>query len=225
MGLHDVDKTADTRGVPKPNADDNVLDRLAHGTTQAQNAQEAGTNGLKVLERQIVAVQGGVNKAIFGFYGTANKFGLKVAQDGIDVISALESQLVFNSERDVLKVLKTGTLTMLTQNVSSGNEVTRTLTVDFSDAYGDEANGDTPAVLAYGKYGSSDYFLWAGIRLFSYAIGAGTGVTHYGEELFSVDVNTSTATFTAKYLNGAGGGPVATNTYLIKYFIFVNSVS
>lgn len=34
MALYDIDKTSDTRLTPALNADDNVMDRLAHNTTQ-----------------------------------------------------------------------------------------------------------------------------------------------------------------------------------------------
>lgn len=109
MSLHDIDKGGVRRKLPSPNADDSITQRYAHGTVQNQNSQEeAQADGLKFLERQIIARQDGFNKAAFGFYGEANKFGLKVAEDGKDVLTAGDDELVFNSEQNVFKIVLDG---------------------------------------------------------------------------------------------------------------------
>lgn len=73
-------------------------------------------------ERQIIAVQDGFNKAIFGFYGDANKFGFKVAQDGFDVLTATDDQLIFNSEQNMFKIAKvvTGTYSLTGTDITNG---------------------------------------------------------------------------------------------------------
>lgn len=141
MSLFDVDKKSDNgqRLNPAPNSNDEMADRLAHGTTQNHNAgEEAQADGLKLKERQILAVQDGFNKAVFGFYGDANKFGLKVAKDGFDVLTAVNADLVFNSEQNVFKIVQTGTIT-----------VTKPAGVYTGDATVTHNLGFTPSVMAF----------------------------------------------------------------------------
>ena len=129
MSLHDVDKDGINRNNPTPNADDNILDRLAHGTTQNQNSiEEAEADGLKFLERQVIAKQDGVNKAVFGFLDSSNKFGLKVAPDGLDVLTASDDELIFNSEQNVFKIVDTGTTTISVPDpFNTGTTLTETI--------------------------------------------------------------------------------------------------
>jgi hypothetical protein len=107
MSLHDVDKTNPNRITAVLNSADDVQQRMAQGTNQIQNAGEEDDSGLRTLERQILAVQDGTNKAVMGFYGDANKFGFKVAKDGIDVLTAGPLELIFNSENNVFKIVDT----------------------------------------------------------------------------------------------------------------------
>lgn len=132
MALHDVSKSDDGRKVPRPNANDDIHQRYAHGTVQNQNSQEdPQADGLKFLERQIIAKQGGFNKAAFGFYGAANKFGLKVADDGVDVLTATDDQLIFNSEQNVFKILATDTSTFSIPATTTGSQLISNLQPDF----------------------------------------------------------------------------------------------
>jgi hypothetical protein len=118
MSLHDISKNDPMRSLPKPNTNDNVTNRLAHGTTQNHNAgEQAIGDGLKFKERQILARQSGTNKAVYGFLESTNEFGLKVAKPGIDVLTAEDIDLIFDSENNVFKVLDTGII------VTSGNSV------------------------------------------------------------------------------------------------------
>jgi hypothetical protein len=100
-----------------------------------------------MLERQIIAVQDGNNKAAFGFYGVANKFGLKVAEDGVDVLPASDDQLVFNSEQNVFKIVD-GPLTIdvslpaNSQTGAGGANATATTTINHNLGY-------LPVVLAF----------------------------------------------------------------------------
>ena len=49
-----------------------------------------------------------------------NGFEMKISKLGIDVTSATNDQLIFNSSQNVLKVVSTGTVTLPTYNVTSG---------------------------------------------------------------------------------------------------------
>ena len=113
MGLHDIDKQTGGRVAPQPNTNDDVQQRMAQGTSGVQNTSDLDeVDGLQFRERQIIAVQDGENKAAFGFYGSANKFGLKVAEDGVDVLTAANDELIFNSEFNTFKIVSTGVITL-----------------------------------------------------------------------------------------------------------------
>lgn len=149
MSLHDIDKGGVRRKLPSPNASDSIVQRYAHGTVQNQNSQEeAEADGLKFLERQIIARQSGFNKAIFGFSGEANKFGLRVAEDGKDVLTASDDELLFNSEQNVFKVVNSGSVTTsgftATAPGASGyrQTISAVATVNHNLGY-------VPAVIAY----------------------------------------------------------------------------
>jgi len=49
MSLHDVDKQSDNRANPRPNADDGVVNRMAHNTSGNTNR----TAGLGVKQRMV----------------------------------------------------------------------------------------------------------------------------------------------------------------------------
>lgn len=151
MSLHDIDKNNSNRITPLLNSADDVQQRMAQGTNGVQNTNDVDeVDGLQFRERQIIAVQDGENKAAFGFYGTANKFGLKVAEDGVDVLTAADSQLIFNSEQNVFKIVKSGTATLTPSNTGSPLYTVAnggyTLTVNFDDI------GGTPGVVAFFQY-------------------------------------------------------------------------
>lgn len=105
MSLIYTDKDNASRSNPSLNVDDNVSDRLAHGTTQAQNSiNDVDVDRLSIQERQILAINNNVNKAVFGFLEDGS-FGFKVAPDGTDVLTASDSELIFNSSQNVFKIV------------------------------------------------------------------------------------------------------------------------
>lgn len=128
MALHDIDKNHSRRLTPSPNQNDQVSQRMAAGTTQHQNSgEQADDDGLRILERQILAKQDGENKAVFGFYGVANKFGLKVAKAGADVLTAGDSDLIFNSEQNLFKIITSSSVTFAVASLTSGSTTTQTV--------------------------------------------------------------------------------------------------
>jgi len=157
MSLHDVDKTSSNRITSILNSADDVQQRMAQGTSQVQNAGEEESDGLRTLERQIMAVQDGTNKAVFGFYGTANKFGFKVAEDGVDVLTASDDQLLFNSEQNVFKIVKIGTSATPSATVSkAGTNQYGVATNSTTIAHG---LGYIPAVIAYAYDNSASTYV------------------------------------------------------------------
>ncbi len=109
--LHDVSKDSDSRSIPIPNVDDSLSQRMAHGTTQVQHNAE-GTSfdtRLAVQERRIIGVKNGVNKALFGFNDNA-EFFFKIAPDGVDVLTASDSELYLNSANNTFKIVEVPTI-------------------------------------------------------------------------------------------------------------------
>lgn len=59
-------------------------------------------------------------RVIMGRIGTGvNDYGLKVSRSGVDVTTATNDQLVFNSSQDVFKIVQTGTI-VLSQGAFTG---------------------------------------------------------------------------------------------------------
>lgn len=210
MSLHDIDKTSDSRTAPLPNSNDDVSQRMAQGTGSVQNTNDVDeVDGLQFRERQIVAVQDGENKAAFGFYGAANKFGLKVAKDGYDVLTAADSELVFNSEQNVFKIVQTGTASMPALSTGipgAGN---------FLSAYGSKVIshnlGYKPAILAYLSFDNTYY------QALPYNIHAGTGGSAYW---LTVNVLTTDSTvFFEQYITAYGPAGSGWGTYTVKYYL------
>lgn len=136
VSLHDIDKTNSNRITPILNSADDVSQRMAQGTNGVQNTNDLDeVDGLQFRERQIVAVQDGENKAAFGFYGAANKFGLKVAQDGFDVLTAADDELIFNSEQNTFKIVKIVYTTLADFSLTTGAGVWADTTVTTDTAH------------------------------------------------------------------------------------------
>lgn len=219
MSLHDVDKNHSKRMNPKPNSVDEIQQRMAHGTTQNQNSQEVALDdGLKFKERQILAVQDGFEKAIFGFYGDAGKFGLKVAQDGVNVTEATNDQLVFNSEQNTFKIIDSGSTSLDSTNVSNNSSGTRTASIDITSL----GLSMAPVVVAYAQFGSGQS-PWVQIDLdqFSQSVSA---ITLSAFEERTQGVTNTTITFTARYYNSSGVTQ-ATTAYTIKYYILQETIA
>lgn len=208
--LHDIDKTGDNRLNSTPNNDDKVIDRLAHGTTQNQNSgEEAQADGLKFLERQIIAKQDGVNKAVFGFFGEANKFGLKVAEDGVDVLTASDDGLIFNSEQNVFKIVVSSTAA---QSVPSlAQDVTDTLTVPHNLGY-------IPAVIVFLNGTGSTYLTANRYYPLPQSVSVKVGATYYPGIIYNFNVDSTNIYFTVT--NSSAATPITDiGTANWKYYL------
>jgi hypothetical protein len=148
MSIHDIDKQTGGRVAPQPNTNDDVQQRMAQGTNQVQNSVEGEDDrGLRTLERQILAVQDGTNKAVMGFYGEDNKFGLKVAKDGYDVLTAKPSDLIFNSENNVFKIVASGEASV-TKPAADTSETVEVNLEEYSSYF---ESGSYPIALVYSE--------------------------------------------------------------------------
>lgn len=76
---------------------------------------------------------------IIAYIDSNNRPVFKISNDGVDVTTAANDQLIFNSQQDVLKVVATGTISIAGANASS----TRTSTLSIP------ALADIPAYIAF----------------------------------------------------------------------------
>lgn len=204
ISLHDIDKNNGGRIVPTPNSNDDVMQRMAQGTGQVQNSGEEETDGLRFQERQILAVQDGVNKAAFGFYGAANKFGFKVAEDGTDVLEADDDQLIFNSEQNVFKIKSTDTVILSAPAAGSAYST-----------YIEHGLSYVPVVFVYTKQPNDTTFTPTPNISFT---GAGTLYQR-------ADVFLSTTRLTFQVENSASVGGSDLGTWTFKYYILQETVN
>lgn len=153
MSLHDVDKNSTDRSNPTPNSDDNIADgqRMAHQTASShyKPISSISTARLQQVGKTFIANDGGTNKAIFGFNPALNLWGSFVAKDGIDVMKNTDpSQLIFNSNQDVFKIVKSLSVGFpgVTATVGVGSTVNVTAASAIIIPHG---LGYIPAFIAY----------------------------------------------------------------------------
>lgn len=193
------------------------MPEITHTGQQAVQSISGGLAFEQDNDRIIGRENSGLPRLLILADGT--QFVMKVSEEGVDVTTATDSQLIFNSGQNILQVAYSDSIIMPTQQISSGNSVTRSVTAPFP------LQAERPAIIAYGKgAGSSLSFFWAGTKLLTWGVGAGTGVTIYRAEVYEMDIGQSSVTFTAEYLNGDGAAATA-QTYTITYYVMQQSIS
>jgi hypothetical protein len=89
--------------------------KLLGGTSDLSSAiNDMNTNLLELQGRERVQIfkdDQGVRRVLLG-KGADGFYGLKVSQTGNDVYSAADDDLIFNSDQNMFKIVKTGTLTV-----------------------------------------------------------------------------------------------------------------
>lgn len=159
MTLFDVDKTSADRGTPDPNRPDQLLSDSVknHGTLSVNPVTNATPSKVTVRTKnnQVAINDGNQDIAIFGQqadgsinlkYFDANGIGLaqfgkfadgtialKVAKSGIEVSSATNDQLIFNSSQDVFKIV--GKYTASFSFTTSAGETTASATITHNLGY------------------------------------------------------------------------------------------
>lgn len=106
MALHDVDKSADKRLSPKPNASDDVMNRMAHKTISTTYRSTDLKQRLNFDQSQIQTYDG--DNTLSSFYGydldVAENPVFKIAKPGFDAKTGTDAQMVFNSERNTFTI-------------------------------------------------------------------------------------------------------------------------
>lgn len=113
MAIHLVDKNSRDRSSPTPN----VADKLNPGSQGAIGSlstvfQTPGAqNPARIAFKNNIIIsydENNVPNAIIGFNADLSTTVIKIAQPGINVLTATDSQLVFNSEQDTFKIIDKG---------------------------------------------------------------------------------------------------------------------
>jgi hypothetical protein len=113
MAIHDVDKNNGDRLSPMPNSHDALGQRLANGTLSINPRTGAsGTNAFTQTKNGRLLVNDGTTNRIVVGAQSDGTFGMKVSQPGNDVLTAPNSNMVFNSSQDVFKIVAKGTTTI-----------------------------------------------------------------------------------------------------------------
>ena len=211
MSLHNVDKTNDNRKDPQLNQNDHVDKRMAHGTTQIHNKTEADTStgSLSFLERQILAQESGVNKAVFGFLDESDTFGLKVAKEGYNVLTATDDQLIFNSTQNVFKIVQKGTASLTIPAVTGATTFQTTINHNL---------GYTPIPLVFEGTGPSYLALPVSHGLTT------SGLFVAANAIFYYDVSSSTLNINANTGQNAGN-PSYSGTFQFTYYLLQETVT
>lgn len=136
MSLVDADKNLDDRSNPALNADDNVLKRDAHETI-GTTYRRTGSNVKPTLVLQQGTIQSydanGLVNMFFGYKPSlsATRPVLRIAKDGFDATTTDSSNLVFNSENNVFKIVLTGTTSITAPVSGASSTVTVTHNLGF----------------------------------------------------------------------------------------------
>lgn len=201
MSLCDVGRDGSDRTETEVNAPDMILDgaRMAHQTVSShyQPTGDGSTAKLRQVGKTIIANDGTTNKASFGYNPALNSWGTFVADDGTDVMTNTDlDKLVFNSNQNVFKIVKTFTIHN-TKAANSNVNITTTphgmigipaimaFTADSTDTYRymvpynhiNTSNGTTDHTIQCSVDGTNIYTFQGGM----------TGTTYYTSQL-DVDI-------------------------------------
>lgn len=197
MSLWDTDKNSDHRNNPTLNQKDQVLQRMASGTTSIHPVtSDTTTSGyLQTKDGRILANDGSNNIGLFGFDSTGAMV-VKVAKTGYDADTAANANLVFNSSQNMFKIVNTYTLT---NNVVLDG--TGYYTQVATQAHG---LGFTPSYQAF-------------ISIDSFYEGLASGLTTNGPNPFLVSAIDSTHT----YVKNIGLFQVSVDATNIKFSAYI----
>lgn len=159
MALHDTDPNTTNRAEPMPQSSDQNPTRTSDGTTAITNKQDGSSGAYVSTKDATVKVNDGtVNRVSLGLLSDGS-YGLKVSPEGVDVLSATDAQLVFNSGQNVFKIVASDTV------VLAGRSLGATSSLGVSAALQSVAipPGLTkPLVIAVGSDDGFQYVNWSG---------------------------------------------------------------
>lgn len=125
-----------------------VFQGVSSDNSNAQNMNQINDLARDVQSKERVQIfkdDAGTRRVLLG-KGLNDFFGLKVSPEGVDVYDATDSQLIFNSDQNIFKIVSSGTTSL--------SQPANTASVTVVVPHGQSA---PPAVTAY-LQDSTDYF-------------------------------------------------------------------
>jgi len=189
-------------------------------TNESEGANTVMQAGLSTIQNEAgkavpnnatVVSDGVLNRVVLGYqkdgFGTGKNYGIKVSQDGYDVLTATNDQLVMSSAFNNLKIFQQGTVSLTRDaSVAAGSGVS----IDVPHSL-----GKVPMVIAYADSGGGARPL--PVLLGSWT-GGGSSYTYVLTRSLFANVSSSTVTFF--YTAGFTG---LTETWNIKYYILTST--
>lgn len=212
MSLFDVDKNAHDRSSPSVNKKDqipheSVMAKQTLSTTHITPDSSTTGQRIQMLNNQIIATDNNNNAvALFGQDSTGNTV-LKVAQSGYDARTATNSQLVFNSNQDILKVVLSGTITV---SITAGGGAVATVV----------AHGLSNIPMAIVYWSGSPSFWGSGNTWYPTPYGWYYSSTNYFDTQYWVD-----STYIHFQVEAGSATGAATGTYTFKYRLLQESAN
>lgn len=163
-----------------------------------------GSTGLKLFDSN------GVGVAMLAEFASGGGYALKIAQSGVEVSTATEAQLTFDSTRATLQLITQGQVVFT--GVSVGNGTIATATKSFTYAI----QPSTPLILTQIEGGPA----WQGINPIALVVGSGSGMTIQSADVYSSSVGLSSTTLTRQTYNGSTSS--FTNANLVVDYYVLN---
>ena len=219
MAIYDTDPNTTNRAEPTPQAPDEHLQRKSDGTTAITNKQDASSGAYVSTKDATVKVNNGTVDVIklglqtdgsyaFQFSDDSvprllmNSTSMKISQDGVDVTTATNNQLIFNSDQNMFKIALSGTASIV---VPAGANQTGTATVTHNLGQSPLVFGTvtlTPGLSSEIMQFPGAYYVWDGVS---------RNVPRLVFEYFATDTNTLTLQIRS---DGFASG-----TFTVKYYI------
>lgn len=204
MSIIDNDSNSSARNNPTLNVNDDGGVRKAHNTygNTLRRVGSAVKQFLSFGQGTIEAKDADGNKSFFIGYDPAlsTRPVIRVAKDGFDAQTGADSELIFNSEQNVLKIVSFGTTSVSSDDSATGGHIgSTTITHDL---------GFIPIVIAFVQSGGS-WFPMPAAPAYSVS-GTGTVFTQY---IFIYSI--TSFNFVINFNNSAGGNA----TYNVKYYL------
>lgn len=217
MALHDVDPNTTNRIEPMPQASDQSPTRSSDGTTAITNKQDGSSGAYVSTKDATVKVNDGTdNRVVMGLLPDGS-YGLKVSSEGTDVLSAADSELIFNSGQNVFKIVATGTATIPAVTMSTSATANGQSSVVIA-----HGQSSVPAVLSYiidrsGKYQQIPYS--DADQLGWFALAGGGAAIYFASYIYAqTDATNVTFTHYATNINKGTSGDSRPAT-TVRYYI------
>lgn len=186
------------------------MDQATMATTVNQNFEQIAAEN----RSKVVRDESGTDRIIFGRYPDGN-YGLKVSKPGVDVSTAEDNDLIFNSSNNLFKIVDSGTVPMTLPDIPNGTKADVSQTVAHNLGYSPlviafitQTNPQSPAV-------ETRLFGASSVQAKSVST-AGVVISYVSDE--KVIASATNVTFNWSVSNAAGYAQQA-QTATIKYYL------